>query len=437
MPTKSTADGNKSNLAAELKQVSPGTQVSLSGWVYTKRVHGGLAFITLRDSSGIIQVAIRKGQVSPQEFAAASKVPIESSVRLKGLVTQDPRAPGGIEVRAQQFKVVGASLTDFPLKPTSGKEFLLDMRHLHLRSPRTTAILRVRSRFCKAARDWFYEHGFYEIQCPTFVTASVEGGATLFETQYFGRTVYLTQSVQFYQEAGITSLQKVFSMQPSFRAEKSRTRRHLTEFWQVEAEIADGDLEAILRIQEDLLHHCCIEVSEKSSEDLGLLKRRFKPPSKPFERITYEECVELLHRKGMEFEYGGDFGADEERALSKEFEAPFFVKFYPRKAKAFYHMPKPDDPSVTLSADLLAPEGIGEISGSGQRIHDYTQLVESIQEFGLKPADYEWYLDLRRYGTIPHSGFGMGIDRSLRWILGVSHIREVALFPRTMTRVYP
>ncbi len=436
MPTARTAD-TKSHSTAELKRIPLGTQVSLSGWVYTKRVHGGLVFITLRDSTGLIQVAIRKSQVSDPEFAAASEVPIESSVRVKGLVTQDPRAPGGIEVRAQQFEVVGASLADFPIKPTSGKEFLLDVRHLHLRSPRTTAILRIRSRFCKAARDWFYEHGFYEIQCPTFVTASVEGGATLFETQYFGRTVYLTQSVQFYQEAGITSLQKVFSMQPSFRAEKSRTRRHLTEFWQMEAELSEGDLEAILRIQEDLLHYCCTEVSKKSSEDLRLLKRRFKPPSKPFERITYEECVELLQKKGMEFEYGEDFGADEERTLSKEFDKPFFVKFYPRKAKAFYHMPKPEDPNVTMSADLLAPEGIGEISGSGQRIHDYAQLVESIKEFGLKPEDYEWYLDLRRYGTIPHSGFGMGIDRTLRWILGVSHIREVALFPRTMTRVYP
>lgn len=424
-------------LAAELKQATPDSQVSLTGWVYTKRVHGSLVFITLRDSSGLVQIAIKKGQIPQEEFRASADVPIESSVSVKGTIIHDPRAPDGLEVRASQFKVIGASLGDFPIKATSGKEFLLDMRHLHLRSPRTTAILRVRSRFCQAAREWFWRHRFYEIQCPTFVTASVEGGATLFETKYFNRKVYLTQSVQFYQEAGITSLQKVFSMQPSFRAEKSRTLRHLTEFWQMEAEIANGDLEEIMRVQEGLLQHCTQEVAEKSASDLKFLKRRFRASTEAFKRIPYAECVELLQSKGVKIEWGDDFGMDEERVLSKEFEDPFFVTYYPRKAKPFYHMPDPDDPKVTLSADLLAPSGIGEISGSGQRIHDYNQLVGSIKEFGLNPADYEWYLDLRRYGTVPHSGFGMGIDRTLRWILGVNHIRDVTLFPRTLARVYP
>lgn len=420
-----------------MKLLAPGSQVSLSGWVYTKRVHGSLVFITLRDSSGLIQVAIRKGEVSPPEFAASSDVPIESSIRVGGVVAQDARAPDGVEVRVHQFQVIGASMADFPIKATSGKEFLLDMRHLHIRSPRTTAILRIRSRFCQAAREWFWSHGFYEIQCPTFITASVEGGATLFETKYFDRTVYLTQSAQFYQEAGITSLERVFSMQPSFRAEKSRTLRHLTEFWQMEAEEANTDLEEIMSVQEDLLKHCCTEVVEKSAHDLKLLKRRFVPPSKPFNRVSYTECIELLQEKGVKIEWGEDFGADEESALSKEFDRPFFVKYYPRKAKAFYHMPKPHDSGVTLSADLLAPAGIGEISGGGQRIHDYYELLQSIKEFGLNSGDYEWYLDLRRYGPVPHSGFGMGIDRTLRWILGVRHIRDVTLFPRTPTRVYP
>lgn len=422
---------------ADVKLLPPRSQVHLSGWVYTKRAHGSLIFITLRDSAGVIQLALRKGEISPKEFSASTHVPIESSVEVGGVVAHDPRAPDGIEVRATKFKVVGSSLGDFPIKSTSGKEFLLDMRHLHLRSPRTSAILRVRSRFCQAAREWFWSHGFFEIQCPTFVTAAVEGGATLFETKYFDRTVYLTQSVQFYQEAGITSLQKVFSMQPSFRAEKSRTRRHLTEFWQMEAEVANADLEEIMRVQEDLLQYCCIKVVEKSAGDLKLLKRRFRIPSQPFERVSYAECVDLLQKRGLQIEWGDDFGGDEETVLSKEFHDPFFVTCYPRKAKAFYHMPKPDDPRVTLSADLLAPAGIGEISGGGQRIHDYLELVKSIKEFGLNPADYEWYLDLRRYGPVPHSGFGMGIDRTLRWILGVNHIREVALFPRTPTRVYP
>jgi asparaginyl-tRNA synthetase len=427
----------ETHLAAQLKDLPTGSQVRLTGWVYTKRVHGSLVFITLRDSSGLVQVAIKKGQIPAEEFTASAEVPIESSITVEGTIVQDPRAPDGLELRANRFKVIGASIGDFPIKATSGKEFLLDMRHLHLRSPRTTAILRVRSRFCEAAREWFWSHQFYEIQCPTFVTASVEGGATLFETKYFNRKVYLTQSVQFYQEAGITSLQKVFSMQPSFRAEKSRTLRHLTEFWQMEAEIANGDLEEIMRVQESLLQHCTQEVAEKSASDLKFLKRRFRAPTEPFKRVTYSECVELLQSKGMKVEWGDDFGMDEERVLSKEFQDPFFVTYYPRKAKAFYHMPNPNDPKVTLSADLLAPSGIGEISGSGQRIHDYNQLVESIKEFDLNPTDYEWYLDLRRYGTVPHSGFGMGIDRTLRWILAVNHIRDVTLFPRTLTRVYP
>lgn len=425
------------HLAAELRQLPAGTQIRLTGWVYTKRVHGSLVFVTLRDSSGLIQVAIKKGSLPEEEFTTAADVPIESSVEVDGTLVQDSRAPDGVEVRAERLRVIGASIGDFPIKASSGKEFLLDMRHLHLRSPRTTAILRVRSRFCQAAREWFWSQGFYEIQCPTFVTASVEGGATLFETKYFNRKVYLTQSVQFYQEAGITSLQKVFSVQPSFRAEKSRTLRHLTEFWQMEAEIANGDLEEIMQVQENLLQHCIREVVEKSARDLKLLKRRFRVPSEPYKRVPYDECIELLQNKGVKIEWGEDFGVDEERALVKEFDDPIFVTYYPRKAKPFYHMPKPEDQRVTLSADLLAPAGIGEISGSGQRIHDYNQLVQSIKEFGLNPAEYEWYLDLRRYGTVPHSGFGMGIDRTLRWILGVNHIRDVTLFPRTITRVYP
>ncbi len=427
----------KTHYVGQLGQLAEGSEVSLIGWVYTKRVHGSLVFITLRDSTGLIQVAVKKGALSSDEFADASDAPIESSLQVTGTVTHDERAPDGIEIRAKRVRIIGASLGDFPVKASSGKEFLLDVRHLHLRSPRTTAILRVRSRFCEAAREWFWKHDFYEIQCPTLVTAAVEGGATLFKTQYFGRTVYLTQSVQFYQEAGITALEKVYSIQPNFRAEKSRTLRHLTEFWDMEAEVANQDLDEILRVQENLLCHCCAEIADKSRRDLNLLGRKFDVPSAPFERISYTECVDILQKKGVKFEWGEDFGVDEERVLSKEFEEPFFVLFYPRRAKAFYHMPNPNDERVTLTADLLAPSGIGEISGGGQRIHDYHQLVESLSEFGLNPQDYEWYLDLRRYGTVPHSGFGMGIDRTLRWILGVKHIRDVTLFPRTLTRVYP
>lgn len=436
MPLEHWIEG-KTQFVRDLGSVQESTEVSLTGWIYTKRVHGSLVFITLRDSSGLVQVAIKKSDVDIKQFAASVEAPIESSVQVRGLVAHDSRAPGGVELRAKDFRVIGVSLDDYPIKATSGKEFLLDMRHLHIRSPRTSAILRARSRFCEAAREWFWKEGFFEIQCPTFVTAAVEGGATLFQTKYFNRTVYLTQSVQFYQEAGITSLEKVFSMQPSFRAEKSRTLRHLTEFWQMEGEVANADLERIMQVQEELLHHCCVEVSEKSENDLMILKRRFEPPQLPFKRVSYSECVELLQRKGLKIEWGDDFGMNEERLLSREFEDPFFVRYYPRQCRAFYHMPKPDDDKVTLSSDLLAPSGIGEISGGGQRIHDYNQLVSSIKDFGLNPNDYAWYLDLRRFGTVPHSGFGMGIDRTLRWILGVNHIREVTLFPRTISRVYP
>jgi asparaginyl-tRNA synthetase len=412
-------------------------QVVLRGWIYTKRLHGRLVFLTLRDSTGLVQVTIHKGQLPEEEFKAARDVNVESSVMVGGQVKADPRAPGGVEVQCTTFQVQTMAFDDYPIKVGAGKEFLLDKRHLHIRSPTVTAILKIKASFIQAAREWFGKNDFIEVHCPLLINVACEGGATLFPVDYFKRKAYLSQSVQLYQEAAITSLEKVFSVEPSFRAEKSRTRRHLTEFWQIEAETANTPLMEILRVQEALLSESCILVCERAKAEFKFLRRRFKPPEPPFKRITYSKAVEILRGLDVEFDWGEDFGAVEERVLSKQFTQPFFVTHFPRRCKAFYHNPDPSNPEVTLSADLLAPRGFGEIAGGGQRISDYTLLVDSLKEFNLDPEDYDWYLDLRRYGSVVHSGFGMGIERVIRWMLRLPHIRDATLFPRTPARIYP
>ena len=412
-------------------------QVVLRGWIYTKRLHGRLIFLTLRDSTGLVQVTIHKEQLLEEEFETAREVNLESSVIVRGLVKADPRAPGGVEVQCTTFQVQSMAFDDYPIKVGAGKEFLLDKRHLHIRSPTVTAILKVKASFIQAAREWLGKNNFIEVHCPLLINVACEGGATLFSVDYFKRKAYLSQSVQLYQEAAITALEKVYSVEPSFRAEKSRTRRHLTEFWQIEAEAANTPLEEILRVQETVLSKACTLVCERSKAEFKFLRRRFKPPEPPFQRITYSKAVEILHGLDVEFKWGEDFGAVEERVLSKQFTQPFFVTHFPRKCKAFYHDPDPTNPEVTLSADLLAPRGFGEIAGGGQRISDYTLLIESLKKFKLDPQDYEWYLDLRRYGSVVHSGFGMGVERVIRWMLRLPHIRDATLFPRTPSRVYP
>lgn len=423
-----------------IEEITPeldGRRVVLTGWVYTRRVHGGLVFVTLRDSTGLIQVTIHREAVSEEEFERASALTVESSVAVEGEVHVDPRAPGGVEVRCARFRVISLAIEDYPLKPGAGKEFLLDKRHLHIRSPRVAAVLRVKSAFCSAAREWMEREGFVEVFCPIMITAACEGGATLFPVEYFKREAFLSQSVQLYQEAAITAFERVYSLQPSFRAEMSRTRRHLTEFWQVEAEASNTDLEGIMDVQERLLGYVCGRVRERCDREFKALKRRFNPPEPPFPRIPYDEAVQRLQGLGIPIRWGEDLGADEERALSREFKKPFFVTHYPKECKAFYHKPDPADPRVTLSADLLAPGGHGEIAGGGERIDDCGQLMQHINEFGLNPKDYEWYVDLRRFGSVVHSGFGMGIERTVKWILNLPHIRDACLFPRTPARVYP
>ncbi|MCD6236068.1 MAG: asparagine--tRNA ligase [Thaumarchaeota archaeon] len=416
-----------------------GTEVELLGWVRNKRAHGGLVFIDLRDRTGVIQVAVKRGLVPESSFEKAEEIKQESAVKIRGVVRHDPRAPGGVEIQCRDLEVLGPSLDDFPIKKGVKVKFILDNRHLHIRSPRVAAIMKIRSTLMSSARSWLEEHGFIEVNCPSFITAAVEGGATLFKVDYFGREVYLTQSSQFYQEAAIYSLEKVYSLQPSFRAELSRTRRHLTEFWHLEAEMAYAELEDMMKVVEELFHAMVLGVYETDQRELEILGLKIDPDvaKPPYPRVRYAEALEILQRKGFEIEWGDDFGADEERELSKEFEKPFFVTHWPKEAKAFYHLPDPREPSVCRNADLLTPGGYGEVVGGGQRIHDYEQLLERIREEGLNPEDYKWYLDLRKYGSVPHSGFGLGIERMLWWLLRLPHIRDACLFPRTPARVYP
>lgn len=396
-----------------------------------------MIFITLRDSTGLLQVTVKKGMVSDEGFKKATEATLEASVVVEGDVHADARAPGGVEVQCTNFRLVANSIEEYPIKLGVGKELLLDKRHLHIRSPKVAAILSIRSAFSDAAREWFKEKRFHEVHCPILITAACEGGATLFPVKYFKRKAFLSQSVQLYQETAIMSFEKVYSIEPSFRAELSRTRRHLTEFWQIEAEVANADLEDIMCVQEELLAHIFSKIVEDCKEKFNLLSAKFTPPKPPFPRITYSEAVERLQSFDMKIEWGDGLGADEERVLSKEFDSPFFIKYYPRKSKAFYHKPHPSDPELTLSADLLAPDGQGEIAGGGQRIDDYNELVQSMEMFQLNPEDYQWYLDLRKFGSVVHSGFGLGIERTVQWMLKLPHIRDACLYPRTPSRVYP
>ncbi len=414
-----------------------GTEVSVRGWVYRHRAHKEKVFVVIRDESGIIQVVVPK---SSPDFNEAVDAGIEAAVEAKGIIRADKRAPGGKEIHATKFRVLSPA-EPFPITESASREFLLDIRHLWIRSRRMNAVFKVRSTVFGAIHEFFRSRGYYEVQCPMFITAAVEGGATLFEVEYVdGRKAYLTQSSQFYLEALIYSLEKVYTIAPSFRAEKSRTRRHLTEFWHAEAEVAWAHLDDILRVEEELVAYVVSKVLDERREELELLGRQIKPledVKPPFPRISYDEAIDILQRKGFKLEWGEDFGADEERALTEEFEKPFFVYGYPVKAKAFYHKNDPRRPEVTLSADLLAPEGYGEIIGGGERIENKDELIRKILEFGLNPNDYKWYIDLRRYGSVPHAGFGLGVDRLVMWICGLDHIVDAIPFPRTVRRLYP
>ncbi|MFZ8808501.1 MAG: asparagine--tRNA ligase [Pyrobaculum sp.] len=412
-------------------------RVTVRGWVYRKRVLKEKIFLVLRDSTGILQLVLPRDR-----FKNAEELNLESSLVATGTLVKEPRAPGGVELHVESIDWAYAG-EPYPINEDAAvadSEYLLDVRHLWLRSRKMQAVLKIRHTVFGALHEYFRKNGFYEVQTPMFITAAVEGGATLFKVDYFGQPVYLTQSSQFYLEALIFSLEKVYVVAPSFRAEPSRTRRHLTEFWHAEMEIAWADLEDAARVGEEVISYVVEKVLQERQEELKLLGRRTEPLERtkpPFYRVSYDEAIEILQRKGVKIGWGDDIGADEERALTLEFDKPIVLYGFPEKLKAFYHRNNPKRPEVTLSFDVLLPEGYGEVIGGGERIYDAKELVDKIIRFGLNPEDYQWYIDLRRYGSVPHSGFGLGMDRLTMWITGADHVRDVVPFPRDVRRTRP
>jgi len=418
-----------------------GQPVRLRGWLHNRRSSGKIHFLTLRDGSGFIQCVMSKQAVGEAMFKAADHLAQESAIVVDGLARADARAPGGYEVDVTGLEVVSEA-KDFPITPKEhGVDYVMDRRHLWIRSPRQQAILRVRHEVINAVRDFFNGRGFILADTPIFTPAACEGTTTLFPVQYFeDTTAYLTQSGQLYNEANAMALGRVYAFGPTFRAEKSKTRRHLTEFWMVEPEMAYASLEDVIDLAEGLVAYVVGRALETRKRELQILERdtsKLEKVQAPFPRISYDDAVAMLHKKGLPFEWGGDFGAPDETALSEEFDRPLAVHRYPSKVKAFYMKPDPQRPEVALGVDVLAPEGYGEIIGGGERISDLDLLLARIKEHDLPQQAFEWYLDLRRYGTVPHGGFGMGIERAVSWICGLEHLREAIPYPRMLYRMYP
>jgi len=426
-----------------------GQTVTVRGWLYNLRESGKLLFPIFRDGSGVIQGVVPKSQVSPEVFDTVKNLTLESSVVVIGKVRADKRAPGGYELDVSDVRVLQKVPEDDPF-PISLKEhgvdFLMEHRHLWVRTPRQAAVLRVRGEIIRAARNFFDERGFVLTDPPILTPAACEGTTTLFPVDYFDEQAFLTQSGQLYIEATAMALGKVYSFGPTFRAEKSKTRRHLTEFWMVEPEVAFAELDDIMELAENFISHIVQTVLANRRDDLKLLARdvtKLENIKPPFPRVTYDEAVKMLqegHSKGLvetKFEWGGDLGSPDETYLSSQFDKPVMVHRYPAKVKAFYMEPDPQRPELALCVDVLAPEGYGEIIGGSQRIGDYNLLLKRIREHGLPEAAFKWYLDLRKYGGVPHSGFGMGIERVVTWLCGLEHLREAIPFARTLNRIYP
>ena len=417
------------------------THILLHGWLQNKRSSGGIVFVQLRDGTGVVQCTLRKGRVDEKTFDEFQSARVESTIQLAGEVKADPRAPGGREVLVDRGRVMFPALEEFPIaRQFHGPEFLLDQRHLFVRSDKMRSILKIRAAVLSSVREWFDKRDYIEVQVPTLTSAAVEGGSTLFEVKYFDQKAYLTQSWQLYAEALISSVGSIYTVAPSFRAEKSRTRRHLTEYWHVEAESPWCDLNCIIEVEEQLISHIVSTVAVKCKEELALFGRKMEDLAKvkpPFQRITYDEAYKVIEEEKSGIKWGDDLGYEQEKLLTAKYDRPFFVTHYPKKAKAFYHMPDPKNPEVTLSVDCLAPEGYGEITGGGQRIESYDALLMRIREEGLDPKNYGWYMDLRKYGSVTHSGFGLGLERVVAWICKLDHIRDAIAFPRLINRVYP
>jgi len=417
-----------------------GQEVEIRGWVYNKRSSGKIHFLMIRDGTGIIQGVAGKNDVSPEVFESFNPLTQESSVIVTGKVRADKRAPGGYELTLTGLKTIQI-VKDYPIYPKEhGVEFLMAHRHLWLRSKKQHAIMLIRHEIIRSIRNFLDDNGFILMDTPILTPSACEGTTTLFETPYFDTKAYLAQSGQLYNEANCMALGKVYCFGPTFRAEKSKTRRHLMEFWMVEPEMAYVELEENMDIQEQFVSYIVKKVLENRMEELITLERNIAPLENikpPFPRITYDDAVKILKDKGLPFEWGGDLGAPDETAISENFDRPVFISHYPTACKAFYMKPKEDRPEVCLGADLIAPEGYGEIIGGGERISDPELLMKRIEEHNLPKEDYQWYIDLRTYGTVPHSGFGLGIERTVAWICGLKHIRETIPYPRMLERIYP
>ena len=418
-----------------------GQSVTIRGWLHNRRSSGRIHFLTLRDGSGFIQCVMSKQAVGEALFTRADHLAQESAIIVHGSVRADARAPGGFEIDVTGLEVV-AEAQHYPITPKEhGVDFLMDRRHLWIRAPRQQAILRIRHEVIDAVRDFFNSRHFILADTPIFTPAACEGTTTLFPVQYFDdATAFLTQSGQLYNEANAMALGRVYCFGPTFRAEKSKTRRHLTEFWMVEPEMAYADLNDVMSLGEELVVSVIARVLERRQTELKTLERdtsKLERVKAPFPRVSYDDAAELLRKKGLPFEWGGDFGAPDETAISEEHDRPVFVHGFPSAIKAFYMKPHPERPEVSLSVDLIAPEGYGEIIGGGARIDDYDLLVQRIKEHDLPQSAFEWYLDLRRFGSVPHAGFGMGIERVVTWICGIDHLREAIPYPRMLYRMYP
>ncbi len=429
-------------------------KVCLNGWLYHRTDKGKIQFLQVRDGSGFVQCVVVQKEVSPEVWAAAASLTQESALTITGVVRQDPRAPGvpgGYELGVTGLQVLQIA-QDYPIQPKEhGVEFLMDHRHLWVRSQRQWAVLRVRATVVRAIRDWLDGHGFVNMDTPIITPAACEGTSTLFETDYFGEPAYLAQSGQLYNEANIYAFGRVYCFGPTFRAEKSKTRRHLTEFWMVEPEATFCDLDGLMEIEEQFVSYIVQTCLRERANELALLGRDTTMLEKvvpPFPRVSYDQAVEMLHeiraetadpelQEQLQIEWGDDFGSPHETELTQRFDRPIFVYGYPTIAKAFYMEPWPGRPEVTKSTDLLAPEGYGEICGGSERISDPDVLLQRLVDWNLPREAFEWYIDLRQYGSVPHSGFGMGVERTVTWICGLDHLRETIAFPRMLKRVYP
>jgi asparaginyl-tRNA synthetase len=418
-----------------------GRQVTIDGWLYNRRSSGKIHFLQLRDGTGFIQAVMSRAAVGDEVFRLADHLSQETALSVTGTVRADSRAPGGYEIDVSGL-TVHQEAHDFPITPKEhGVDYLLDRRHLWIRTPRQHAILRVRHEIIDAVRDFFNGRGFVLCDTPIFTPAACEGTTSLFPVQYFeDTTAYLTQSGQLYNEANAMAFGRVYCFGPTFRAEKSKTRRHLTEFWMVEPEMAYATLEDVIQLAEALVEYVVGRALERRARELRVLERdtaKLESVKAPFPRLSYDEAATLLIEKGQPFQHGTDFGGTDETVLSEQYDRPVCVHRYPAAVKAFYMKPDPEQPDKALGVDVLAPEGYGEIIGGGERIADYDLLVRRLEEHDLPREPFEWYLDLRKYGSVPHAGFGMGIERVVAWICGLEHVRETIPYPRMLYRLYP